>query len=289
MIGRDFLPPFRARRIVELLTATERHTVRTFAAMQTDTVSIPAREIGAELAEIEPANDRQARAIALLRGWDGDLAPDSAPACLYQVWSKHIARVVLLPRLGEELFTHYYGRREWTNAFQVQVLPNLLAYPSARWFGRPGRRARDDVLREALDAAIDEIEETLGDDPAEWRWGVLHRVVFAGPLALIGDLAPLFTAGVVEVGGDEQTICQGAFEPGSSYEVVVLPSWRQIVDLADVEASVGVHTTGQSGNPASSHWNDQLELWARGEHHPLPLARDRVEALAESSTTLVPR
>ncbi len=289
LIGRDFLPPFRARRIVELLTATERHTVQTFAAMQTDTVSIPAREIGARLAEVGPADDRQARAIALLRDWNGDLAADSAAACLYQVWSKHIARAVLLPRLGEELFTHYYGRREWTNAFQVQVLPNLLEYPSARWFGAPGREARDRVLREALDAALDELGRTLGDDPAGWRWGALHRAVFAGPLAVIGGLAPLFTAGVVEAGGDEQTICQGAFEPGLSYDVVVLPSWRQVVDLGNLEASVGVHTTGQSGNPTSPHWNDQVDLWARGEHHPLPLARAQVQTHAESSTVLVPR
>ncbi len=289
LIGRDFLPPFRARRIVELLTTTERHTVETFAAMQADTVSIPAREIAARLAAVEPADDRQARAIALLEGWDGDLAADSSAACLYQVWSKHIARAVLLPRLGEELFTHYYGRREWTNAFQVQVLPNLLDYPSARWFGAPGRAVRDRVLREALDAALDELERSLGEDRAAWRWGALHRAVFAGPLALIEDLSPLFTAGVVETGGDEQTIWQGAFEPGSSYDVVVLPSWRQVVDLGDLEASVGVHTTGQSGNPASPHWNDQLALWARGEHHPVPIARERVEASAESSTTLVPR
>ncbi len=71
--------------------------------------------------------------------------------------------------------------------------------------------------------------------------------------------------------------------------MVVLPSWRQVVDLGNLEASVGVHTTGQSGNPTSPHWNDQVDLWARGEHHPLPLARAQVQTHAESSTVLVPR
>jgi len=289
LIGRDFSPPFRARRIVELLAATERHSRETFAAMHMDTVSLPAREIVRRLLEVEPANDRQRRAFDSLRDWDGDLAAGSVAAGIYQAWSKHVAREVLLPRLGQELFDHYYARRGWTSAFQVQVLPNLLAYPSARWFGADGRAARDGVLRRALDAAIEELTAGLGEDMHGWRWGALHRAAFAGPLAMIGDLAPLFTGGVVEVGGDEQTIHQSAFEPGHSYEAVVLPSWRQIVDLADVDASIGVHTTGQSGHPASPHWNDQLPLWSRGEYHPLPFTRVAVEAAAEITTTLAPR
>jgi len=289
LIGRDFLPPFRARRIVELLTATERHTRETFSAIQLDTVSIPARDITRHLAEVEPANDRQKEAISHLQDWDGDLAAGSVAACVYQVWSKHVARQVLLPRLGPELYTHYYGRRDGSNGFHFQVLPILLANPTARWFGANGREARDDVLRRALDDAIEELAGRLGDDMDAWRWGAVHRVVFAGPLALIPDLAELFTGGVVEAGGDEQTICQGGFEPDHSYDVAVLPSWRQIVDLSDPDAAVGVHTTGQSGHPASGHWNDLMPLWAKGEHHQLAFTTPAVEDHAEAALTLVPR
>ncbi|MBI2237316.1 MAG: penicillin acylase family protein, partial [Actinobacteria bacterium] len=288
LIGKDFLPAFRARRVVELLTATAEHSRETFAGMQVDTVSLPARAILPHLLEVEPADDRQKEALAHLDGWDGDLAADSVAACIYQVWSRHIAEAVLLPRLGPELFAHYYGRREWTNSFQFQVLPDLLAYPTAAWFGAGGRAARDEVLRGALDAAIEELTGELGEDTTAWRWGALHRATFAGPLALIPDLAELFTGGVVEMGGDEQTVDQGAFEPGHSYDVVVLASWRQIVDLADVDASVGVHTTGQSGNPLSPHWNDQTPLWAKGEYHPLPFTRPAVERAARTTLTLAP-
>jgi len=289
LIGRDFLPPFRARRIVELLTATEQHTRDTFSAIQLDTVSIPARDIAGHLAKVEPANDRQKEALSHLQDWDGDLAAGSVAGCVYQVWSKHVARQVLLPRLGPELYTHYYGRRDGSNGFQFQVLPNLLANPTARWFGANGREACDDVLRRALDDAIEELAGRLGDDMDAWRWGAVHRVVFAGPLALIPDLAELFTGGVVEAGGDEQTVCQGGFEPDHSYEVAVLPSWRQIVDLSDPDAAVGVHTTGQSGHPASAHWNDLLPLWAKGEHHPLVFTRPAVADHAEATLTLAPR
>ncbi|MGH2529291.1 MAG: penicillin acylase family protein [Actinomycetota bacterium] len=289
LIGRDFLPSFRARRIVQLLTGTERHSRNTFAAMQSDTMSIPAREITRHLLEVEPAGGRQKEAISYLEAWDGDLAADSVAACIYQAWSKHIARAVLVPRLGDRLYTHYYGQRDGSNAFQFQVLPNLLSFPTTRWFGADGPAARDEVLRRALDDAIDELAHHLGEDMSSWRWGALHRAVFAGPLAMIPDLAELFTGGVVEAGGDEQTLNQGAFEPEHSYGVAVLPSWRQIVDLSDPDASVGIHTTGQSGHPGSPHWNDLLPLWARGEYHPLPFSREAVEANAEATAALVPR
>jgi penicillin amidase len=257
--------------------------------MQLDTVSIAARHVVPALLEVEPSDDRQKEALAHLEGWDCDLAADSIAACIYQVWSRRIAEEVLAPKLGEELFAHYYGRRDSWNAFGAQVLPNLLATPTAVWFGAEGKRARDAVLRRALDAALDELTERLGEDVSAWRWGALHRVVLAHPLAMIGDLAEVFTAGVVEKGGDDTTIDQGAFEPGHGYEVSILASWRQIVDLADPDASVGVHTTGQSGHPASPHWNDLVPLWSAGEYHPLPLSRAAVEAQGVGTITLRPR
>ncbi|HJV05607.1 MAG TPA: penicillin acylase family protein [Actinomycetota bacterium] len=287
VISRDFLPPYRARRIAELVTERERHTRETFGAMQTDTRSLPAAAIVPHLVAVEPAGERQKQAIRLLEEWDLDLGADSAAAALYEVWCHHIALVVLGRILGDEtLLAHLYGRRQWTNAFQYQVLPNLLRFPTARWFGRNGVEARDDVLREALDATLDELTAVLGEDMGAWRWGALHRARFRGRLALASP--DLFTAGEVEMGGDEQTVLQSMFEPGASYDVVVTASWRQILDLSDWDASVGIHAPGQSGNPASPHWADLLPLWAEGMHHPMPFSRLAVEEAAEATLRLLP-
>jgi penicillin amidase len=288
LIGKDFLPPFRARRITELITERAVHDKDSFARIHMDTVSLPARSIVPHLTSIEPETDRQKQAVALLAEWDGDLRADSAAAAVYEVWCCRIAELVLKPRLGEELYVHYYASREWTNTFQFQVLPVLLEFPTATWFGEDGREARDRVLREALDAALDELSTALGDDPTAWQWGALHRVRFAGQLAMIPDLADLFTAAEGPIGGDEQTVLQGLYEPGSSYRALVVPSWRMIIDLGDLDASVGTHTVGQSGNPASPHFNDLYPLWSTGRYHPLPFTREAVEAAAESKLDLLP-
>jgi penicillin G amidase len=288
LIGKDFLPPFRARRIVHLLTAIPKHDQDSFRRIHMDTVSLAAREVVPHLLTVEPADDRQKQALALLGDWDHDLAAGSPAAAVYEVWCVRIADAVLRPKLGEDLYQHYYGSRHWTIAFQYQALPRLLEFPTALWFGSDGKEARDEVLRRTLDAALDELAAKLGEDPQGWSWGAIHRVRFAGRLAMLPGLKELFTGGEAPHGGDEQTVNQGTYEPGISYDTVVIASWRQIIDLDDFDRSVGTHTVGQSGNPASPHFNDLFPLWSTGQYHPLPFTRAAVEANAEGTLNLIP-
>jgi penicillin amidase len=246
--------------------------------MQLDTVSLPARATLPLMLALEPHTDDERRVIALLTAWDGDLSAGSAGAAVYNAWSRQIARHVLAPRLGEELFRRYHA---WREIFQCEVLPELLRDPRG-WLD-------DDLLRASLVDAIAELRERLGLDPARWRWGAVHRLRLVHPLGKLPGLESLFTAADVELGGDEQTVMQGGFDGRHGYPVAVIASWRAVYDLADLDRSVGVLPAGVSGNPASPHWNDQAALWAAGEHHPLPFTRPAVEAAAVSTLRLVPR
>ena len=272
LIGHDFHTPYRARRIVERIAAVDRHDVATTAAIQTDTLSLPARRtLPLLLAAVEPATDGERVALDLLAGWDGDMAADSAAAAIFNAWSRHIARRALEPPLGPELFRRYHA---WREPFQCEALPAML-----------DDGALDaDLLRAALADALAE----LGEDPATWRWGTLHHLQLVHPLGRLPGLESMFTAADVELGGDEQTVMQGGFDGSDGYVPAVIASWRAVYDLADLDRSVGVLPAGVSGNPASPHWADQAPLWAGGEHHPLPFTRPAVEAAAVASLRLVP-
>jgi penicillin amidase len=277
LIGHDFHGPYRARRVAERLEDVARHDVASMARIQSDTLSIPARDALPSLLAIQPGTDDERDAIGLLDGWDGDMSAASVAAGVFNVWSRHIARRALEPRLGEELFRRYHVDRE---IFQCEVLPALLRDP-AGWLD-------DDVLHVALADALAELRERLGPDPSAWRWGALHRVELIHPLGSIPGLGSLFTAAVDEVGGDEQTVMQGGFDGIDGYTPTVIASWRAVYDLADLDRSVGVLPAGVSGNPASPHWNDQFPLWIAGEHHPMPFTRPAVEAAAVATLRLLP-
>ena len=56
-----------------------------------------------------------------------------------------------------------------------------------------------------------------------------------------------------------------------------MPSYRQIVDLADFNRSLFMTTTGQSGNVLSPHYADFIERHRDVEYLPMRFGRDHVE------------
>jgi penicillin amidase len=281
LIGRDFHPPHRAERIARELEGHDLHDVTSAAALQTDTVSPPARRIVECLrgAAVAPRTDAQRLGLDLVLGWNGDVGADSAAAALFQVWSGHVARKAVAIGADDELFTRYHADRE---VWHCRVLPDLAER------ALDGDPDMTDLVLDAFDDAVAELRSRLGGDPRAWRWGALHRVRLAHPLAAIPGLEDLFTAVDAEVGGDESTVAQMAFDSRSGSDVVVIPSWRAVYDLADLDRSVGVLPAGVSGNPASPHWNDQAPLWLAGRTHPLPFTSAAVEDATVSLARLVP-
>jgi penicillin amidase len=278
LIGHDFHTPWRARRIAQVLASGERHDVASMAALQVDVVSLSAREnveLLLERVEAGGAAER-AEALARLASWDGSMGVDSAATAIYQTWSGHIAKLWLVPPLGEEVFGRYHA---WREPFQCGALAGLL---------RDGVLEAD-LLGEALDVSLAELRARLGADAAGWRWGDLHRVALAHPLAAIPGFEELFVALEAGVGGDDQTVMQtGVDAREGRFPAAVIPSWRAVYDLADLDRSVGVLPAGNSGNPASAHWNDQAPLWLAGETHPLPFTPAAVEAASVAVVRLVP-
>ena len=251
-ISHDFHEPYRALRITELLAARDDHDLVSMSAIQADTLSLPARAILEELSGLEPTTDPQREALKSLAGWDGDMTADSTAAALFNAWCGTIARRVVEPRLGEDLTDRYLS---WRETFQCSVLPRLLRERPDGWLD-------DDLLRTALDEAIEVADGAT--------WGERHRLLLAHPLAAIPGLEGLFVAADLPVGGDEQTVSQSGTDGIIGDRVAVIPSWRAIYDLADLDHSSGVLPTGVSGNPASPHWNDQSADHAAGATHAFP-------------------
>ncbi len=269
LLSNDFHEPHRALRIAELLEERTDHDVASCATIQTDTVSLPARAVLPLLGRLTPQTEAQGAALAALAAWDGDVAAGSHPAALYHTWTTAIARRILSPRVPEDVLDGYLA---WGETWRCQVLPALLE--------DPGRWLDDDLLRAALDDAIEEV--------ADRTWGDLHRLVLAHPLARIPGLEALFVAADAPFGGDEQTVANGGYDATQHHRAAVIPSWRVVWDLADLDRSVAVLPSGTSGNPASPHWNDQASLYLAGRTRPAPISPDGVRASTVATLSVLP-
>jgi len=72
-------------------------------------------------------------------------------------------------------------------------------------------------------------------------------------------------------------------------EVTSVAAYRQIVDLGNLANSRAIHIPGQSGHPASKHYDDFIPLWRENQSHPMYFDTDTIEREAEGVLHLLPK
>ncbi|MDQ7819314.1 MAG: penicillin acylase family protein [Armatimonadota bacterium] len=279
-LAAEWDPGFRARRIEDLLAASGRATVDQMASIQQDVLSLPGQQTVRALRDVQVSDERARALLAELRRWDGALRPDSRAAAVYEAFRVSLLPVLFEDLLGRDLYRRYLDHAD---AWQVALL-NLLAQPRSPWWGPAGR---DAAIEQALLRAHDLLVSRLGPDAGRWTWGRLHRTVFVHPLGRVRALAWIFNAAAPPVGGDAFTVNNAGFDL-STFDQVVVASYRQVLDLADWDRSIAVHTTGQSGLPFHRHYRDFIPLWAAGRYHPLAFSPARIRQEEAARLRLVP-
>jgi len=281
----DWAAGYRAQRIFDLIDATAKHNRATFRAMQGDNVSPFARQILPHLRAVTPPPGLAADAHALLAGWDGEMDATRPEPLIFNAWTHQFARIVSRDELGE-LQQAAWGRK---GPFLMRVLTQAPA-----WCDDVGTAQIEDcdtMLLRSLEQAVGWIAERHGEDVGGWRWGDEHVAISQHrPFSQVPVLRELFELRV-PVGGSTYTLNVGDFRPfdrARPFASVWGPSLRAIYDLADLDQSLFMHSTGQSGNPLSGHYRSLVQPWAEVRYLQIPGDRAAVEAIADGRLTLVP-
>ncbi|MDY6875049.1 MAG: penicillin acylase family protein [Chloroflexota bacterium] len=295
-ISMDWSPGYRARRIEELIEADSSLSLADIQAMHGDSSPVWAEDVLPYLLVLPaidpsagsgPDSDRLAEALEMLRAWDRRAGRDSAGAALFEAFRVHLVDLTFGDELGEQLVRRARGK-------VMVALVDFLADEDSPWFDdvtTPEVETRDEILLRALEEAVEELTETLGRDMARWRWGDLHTATFENQSlgqSGIGPIEALFNRGPVPVDGTIATVNNTGYSLSNPYDVVIIPSYRQIVDLGDLPKSVSMHTTGQSGHPFHTHYDDMIDPWRNIEYHPMLWQRADVEAGADGVLVLTP-
>ncbi|MFQ5683808.1 MAG: penicillin acylase family protein [Candidatus Binatia bacterium] len=257
-----FDPPYRIRRIKELLTSKRQFRLEDMPRFQKDTVSLQGKkmihDLRTELEEIARNNNSLKEAVEGLIRWDGNCSEDSFEATLYHALYQHLMENLLTPDLGKELYLTY------AEIFNQSVVPidRILQDPQSPWFD-PCPRGK--WIEKGLREAMEELTDRFGADMKEWRWGKLHTRTLHHPFGRSKLLAPLFSVGPSPSAGDGVTINMGFYRRSDPYEHVVGASLRMVIDLGDPRGSRFVLPSGQSGHIFSPHYRNQTELWQSGD------------------------
>ena len=110
------------------------------------------------------------------------------------------------------------------------------------------------------------------------------------PFSFIPVLNRIFDLRIAADGGP-YTVNRGdyaASDKGGSFAQIHGASLRAIYDLKDLDRSLYLHTTGQSGHPLSPFFDDFLRPWRDVEYIPMTTARHDYAADAYGTLVLTP-
>ncbi|MEY2621065.1 MAG: hypothetical protein RIT26_885 [Pseudomonadota bacterium] len=265
-LTQDWVLPYRHERIVQGLKAKEQHDMASMQDLQSDIYSAAMMRVRPVLLQSRSSHPLAAQALAEVERFDGLMRTDRAAPLILAVWMDELARLIIAPKIGAVKFGAVYGRRDFRAG-----LEGILARNDPEWCGVSGCQAQ---VTRAFEQALDRVALWQGKTVALWQWGLAHPArSMHRPFDKVPLLNPLFNVEVPSP-GDNHTVNVGQYNPAE----VAAPfanrhaaSMRAVYDLADLERSVFIYQTGQSGLAFSPRYRDMAEEWAQGRYRPLKL------------------
>ncbi|MFO7631739.1 MAG: penicillin acylase family protein [Caldilinea sp.] len=280
LLGTDWAPPYRAERIAEMIEQMSSNgatiSMDDVAAMQADRMSTQVRALLPFFLSVPPKDDRQQQAIALLQNFDGEMHMESAAAAIYQAWMIHLERAMFEDDLRATLF------EEMSTRANPLFLTNVLNDPvqGAAWCDNVLTVTVEscaETAQIALDNALDDLSERMGEEMNAWRWARIHITQYPhNPFSQVSYLKWLFHR-TIPNGGDRYTVNVAPVRLAEPYIQTHSPGYRHIIDLSDIAGSRFMITTGLSGNVLSRHYDDLIRSHRDVEYLPMLFGRERVD------------
>lgn len=287
-LGFEWPHPSRYQRIANVLGQDKKFSLEESMLLQNDVLSLPAQRLVGLLKRLTAPDEISAKAQQLLSQWDYQERADSAAAALFQVWlTQTLAPAYKQVMLGQE-------------AGIVSTMPHLsrllddvdaFHHFPAQFGDTPeqARAHRDALLFSSLKSAYLQLEKILGTQSQQWRWGALQTTQFPHPFAKLPEniTHKQFHIPPIARGGSAYTVNQSTYRM-SDFVHLNGASFRVVIDVGNWDASRAINTPGQSGDPASPHFRDLAEKWAKGEYFPLLYSREAIETNTEQRLRLLP-
>ncbi len=290
LLTHDWDPAFRQQRIEKLIFGRTDHDMASMRAAQNDVLDPAfARLQTLMIAAAQAGGEVDNALLDRLTVWDANMRADAAEPLIFSAWVREAVRAIYQDDLGAAFLLFFDARA-----------PALIRLLEGKAKGRdwcddrttPVKESCGSILAGALKSALADLERRYGPDRSKWRWGPAH---FAHgehrPFGLLGGrIGAFFNVEVPSPGGD-YTINRGKmnFDEEPPFANRHASSYRAIYNLADLDASLYMQTSGQSGNPFSPLYRSFAARWAKGEYITIATKRAEIDKAALGTWRLSPQ
>jgi len=253
ILGAWWDPGARAHRIFIDLTSKEKYSARDMMRYQSDITDWYASSMLKKL--INTVRSRLTGlyrdALNILEKWDYRMDKDEVAPTIWWAWIS-----VLQDKMYKEYFMkHGIDKRFYPTMTTTLWLINNME--NSKWFPD----GFNTTVLESYKDAIDMLKKSLGNDITSWKWGRIHRLY----IRHLSGLRALSRGPYPEDGG--AYILMNAPFPfdiralNETFYVSSGPSWRIVAEMGEKLTIYGIYPGGESGNPASTHYDDLISLW----------------------------
>lgn len=283
-----YLPQDRAKRISSLLEPKNNWTKEDVGQMINDNTSSITPSVVKNLIlalDLKSLSNNEKQAIEILEKWNGSNNLKDVAPTIYNKWIYNYLKNTFQDELGETDFKMLLS----THIVKQIIEPQSKNENSVWWDDvttKNKKETRAEILIKSFHESIAIIENQLGKDLNSWTWERVHTLEHQHPLGKVAALRGVFNIGPFNVPGSTEVINNLFFDFTDSGEYAVKggPSTRRVIDFSDIENSMSVLPTGQSGNPFSKHYNDQTEMYNAGKFRKMKMNK---EEIINTSTKLV--
>jgi len=279
-----YLPKDRALRIDGLLSPKSDWTKEDVSKMIVDNTSATAQNIVANLTAVltmSKMSTNEKRALTILKEWTGENDLNDVAPTVFNKW---------LYWYLKDTFEDEFGKDNFTILLNTHIIKQTIEAQSQNanspWWDNITTKDRNEtqkeILTQSFKEAITSLEKQLGKDIEKWQWAKVHKVTFQHPIGKVKLFSKFFNVGSYSIAGTNEVINNQLFIYTDDAEINTKggPSARRIIDFSDIENSLSVIPTGQSGNPMSKHYDDQSELFVSGKFRKMMMNKKEIEAVA---------
>jgi len=276
-----YQPEDRSKRIVELLEAKNDFTKKDVAKMIYDVKSSNVSQIANDLLAIVNDSDfsvSQKKAVSILKNWDGTYSKTAVGATIYNRFLYEFLVNTFKDELGDgfELFIN--------SQLQDQVLPNQISRENSVWWDNISSKnkteTRAEIVTTSFKNAFSFLENQLGANVEDWLWKRVISIEHEHAIGKAGGVfRKFFNVGPFETIGGNEVINNQIFKLDSTgvYKITAGPSTRRVIDFSDIENSLSILPTGQSGRVFSPYYKDQAQKFVDGEFVKMSLNLKEIE------------